>query len=145
VRSRSVAFFLSVLTVLVLVPSVVSAQYPTASLTISSSQVQLGDGVKFDWLCPGQLFSWQYVSLPFVYAQITVVRFQELPTSIAPYLSPPLPIVGGTLSYTPPTNGTFAVGLRCYYLGWAIGLGVFSCRYNICKSGGQFVVTPPPT
>lgn len=130
---------LSVLTVLLLVPNLVSAQYPPALLTISPVEVQLGGSVTFDWICPVQLLSWQYFSLPFIYAQITVNRVQEFPTSIVPYVSPPLPGVG-TLLYTPPTNGTFTAILRCHYLGTPIGLGDFSCPDSTCKSGGQFVV-----
>jgi len=136
---------LSVLTVLVLVSNLASAQSPPAVLTISSVNVQLGDTVNFDWVCPGELLSWQYYSLPFIYAQITINRVQEVPTSMTPYISPPLPGAGGPFSYTPPTVGTFTVILRCHYLGTAIGLGDFSCPTSTCKSGGQFVVTAPPT
>jgi len=140
-RVRYPTLFLSVLAILVLIPSLVSAQNPPALLTISSAQVQLGGTVSFEWFCPGELLSWQYLPLPFIYAQITVNRLQEFPTAMAPYVSPPLPGVGGPLSYTPPTKGTFTVTLRCHYLGFPIGLGDFSCPVNACKSGGEFVVT----
>ena len=134
---------LTVLAVLVPLPSLVSAQYPPAVLTISSLQVQLGSAVNFDWSCPGALPSWQYYALPFIYAQITINRVQELPTALPQYNSPYLPSVGGPFSYTPPTEGTFTVILRCHYLGTPIGLGDFSCSTSVCKSGGEFVVTPP--
>ena len=144
-RFGCLTILLTILTFLVLVPSSASAQYPTAFLTISQAEVQLGDNVNFEWGCPSQLLSWQYAPLPFIYAQITVNRVQEFPISIAPYASPLLLSVGGTLAYTPPTNGTFTVMLRCNYLGTPIGLGDFSCRSMMCKGGGQFVVTPPST
>ena len=130
--------------VLVLTSSSAYAQNPPALLTISSVQVELGNNVNFDWACPSQLLSWYY-ALPFIYAQITINRVQEVPTSMAPYVSPPLPYVGGPLSYTPPTVGTFTVVLRCHYLGTPIGLGDFSCPNSMCKSGGEFVVIPSPT
>jgi len=134
----------AVLLVLLLIPSWVSGQYPPALLTISPTEVQLGDSVNFSYNCPIQLVSWQYAALPFIYAQITVNRVQEYPTSIPPYVSPYLN-VAGTLSYTPPTAGTFTVILRCHYFGTAIGLGDFSCASIMCKSGGQFIVDAPPT
>ena len=136
---------LSVITVLVLVSNLASAQSPPAVLTISSVNVELGNSVNFDWVCPPELLSWQYYSLPFIYAQITINRVQEVPTAMTPYVSPPLPGTGGPLSYTPPTIGTFTVILRCHYLGTTIGLGDFSCPTSMCKSGGEFVVTMPPT
>ena len=135
--------FCCLLTVLVLVPNFASAQNWAASLTVSPVQLQLGGDVSLEWNCPGQLYSWQYgwqyAPMPFIYAQITVNRVQEFPTSIAPYHSPPLNL-GGTLPYTPPTSGTFTVILQCHYLGVPIGLGDFSCA-TVCRSGGQFVVT----
>jgi hypothetical protein len=136
---------LSLVTVLVLISSSASAQTPPALLAISSVQVQLGNGANFEWACPSQLLSWYYYALPFIYAQITINRVQEVPTSMTPYVSPPLPNVGGPFSYTPPTVGTFTVILRCHYLGTPIGLGDFSCPTSTCKTGGQFVVTAPPT
>ena len=136
---------LSLVLALVLTCNSASAQNPSALLTISSLQVQLGNSVNFEWACPSQLFSWYYYALPFIYAQITINRVQEVPTSMTPYISPPLPNFGGPFSYTPPTVGTFTVILRCHYLGTPIGLGDFSCPNSMCKSGGEFVVTPPPT
>jgi len=136
---------LFVMAVLVLAPGLVVAQYPPAVLTISPLQVQLGGSVNFEWSCPGELISWQNYALPFIYAQITVTRIQELPTTMAPYNSPYLPSAGGPFSYTPPTAGTFSAVLRCHYLGTPIGLGDFSCPSTLCKSGSQFVVTAPTT
>jgi|GEM_PF-5899054 len=136
---------LSLVSVLVLISNSASAQNPPALLTISSVQIQFGNNVNFDWACPSQQLSWYYSALPFIYAQITINRVQEAPTSMTPYVSPPLPNVGGPFSYTPPTAGTFTVILRCHYLGTPIGLGDFSCPNTMCKSGGEFVVTPPPT
>jgi hypothetical protein len=136
---------LSLVTVLVLISNSASAQNPPALLTISSDQVQLGNSVGFEWACASQLLSWYYYALPFIYAQITINRVQEVPTSMTPYVSPPLPNVGGPFSYTPPTVGTFTVLLRCHYLGAPIGLSDFSCPNNMCKSGGEFVVTSPST
>ena len=140
-RLRCLAFFLSVLSVLVLGPNSVGAQYATALFTISPVQVHVGDSVNFEWFCPSELLSWQFLPFPFIYAQISVNRVQEVPTSIAPYVSPPLPSVGGPLRYTPPTIGTFTAILRCHYLGTPIDRGDFSCAEDTCKSGGQFVVT----
>jgi hypothetical protein len=137
---------LSVLALLVSLPNLVYAQYPPALLTISPLQLQLGSTVNFDWSCPGALPSWQYYyTLPFIYAQITINRVQEVPTALPQYNSPYLPSVGGPFSYTPPTAGTFTVILRCHYLGTQIGLGDFSCSTSVCKSGGEFVVTSPQT
>lgn len=143
-RFRSMIFFLSLVTLLSLIPNLASAQYPPPLLTISPVQVQLGNLVTFQWVCPFQLLSWQYEPLPFIYAQITVNRVQEYPRSIPPYITAPL-TGAGTLSYAPRTNGTFTVILRCHYLGWPIGLGDFTCPSIECKSGGQFIVTPPTT
>jgi len=134
---------LASVTVLVLVSNSASAQSQPALLTISSVRVQLGNGVNFEWACPSQLLSWYYYALPFIYAQITINRVQDVPTSMTPVVSHPLPNVGGPFSYTPPTVGTFTVILRC--LGTPIGLGDFTCPTSTCKSGGQFVVTAPPT
>jgi hypothetical protein len=136
---------LSLVLALVLTCNSASAQNPSALLTISSLQVQLGNSVNFEWACPSQLLSGYYYALPFIYAQITINRVQEVPTSMTPYINPPLPNFGGPFSYTPPTVGTFTVILRCHYLGTPIGLGDFSCPNSMCKSGGEFVVTPPPT
>ena len=138
------AIFLLGLTVLIVVPTFASAQAPFALLTISPLQVQLNEGVTLEWFCPLELVSWQYYSLPFIYAQITVTRIQELPVSIAPYNSRYLP-PSGNMSYTAPTIGTFTAILRCHYLGASIGLGDFSCPSNLCKSGGEFVVTTSST
>jgi len=133
---------LAVLTFLVLVPNLAFAQTPVAVLTISPTSVQLGESVSFEWVCPNELMPWQPFPLPFIYAQITVNRMQEFPTSIPPYLSPFLP-PAGTLSYSPPTQGTFTVILRCHYYGASIDLGDFSCSSIACKTGGLFVVTAP--
>ena len=143
-RSDRLLVFLAVLTLLALIPNLASAQYPFALLTISPGEVQLGDGINFEWICPSQLLSWQFLPMPFIYAQIRVNRVQEVPTSIPPYVSPPLNGYG-RLTYTPPTSGTFTVTLECHYEGIPIGLGDFVCRDNACRSGGQFVVTPPPS
>ena len=136
--------FLSLLTLLALVPNLASAQYPSALLTISPGEVQLGNGVNFEWGCPSQLLSWQFTAIPFIYAQIRVNRVQEYPTSIPPYVTPPLYGVG-QLTYTPPTIGTFTVILECHYAGILTGPGDFVCRGTACRTGGQFIVTPPPT
>ena len=136
--------FLLGLAVLIVVPTFASAQAPFALLTISPLQVQLNEGITLEWFCPLELVSWQGYSLPFIYAQITVTRIQEYPVSIAPYSSHYLG-PGGNMSYTPPTVGTFTALLRCHYLGTAIGLGDFSCSSNLCKSGGEFVVTSSST
>lgn len=143
-RPGMASSFLMVLVTLILVPSLVAAQYPVAVLTISPTELQLGGSVSLEWTCPYQSESWQYLPLPFIYAQITVLRVQEYPKSIAPYVSPYL-YGTGTFSYTPPTNGTFSAILRCHYLGTNIGLGDFSCYSVMCKTGGQFVVTPSTT
>ena len=143
-RIRSLILLLSLVTVLALIPDLASAQYLPAFLTISPIEVQLGNDVSFQWICPSELFPWEYQPLPFIYAQITVNRVQEFPRSIPPNVIAPLPGVG-TLSYTPPTNGTFTVILRCYYLGWPIDLGDLTCPSVECKSGGQFIVTPATT
>jgi hypothetical protein len=134
---------LSALVVLVPLSNLVYAQYPPAVLTISPLQLQVGGAVNFDWSCPGELPSWYYYTLPFIYAQITINRVQELPTALPQYNSPYLPSTGGPFSYTPPTAGTFTVILRCHYLGTPIGLGDFSCSTSVCKSGGEFIVTSP--
>jgi hypothetical protein len=136
---------LSLVLALGLISNSASAQNPPALLIISSVQVQLGNSVNFEWACPSQLLSGYYYALPLIYAQITINRVQEVPTSMTPYVSPPLPNLGGPFSYTPPTVGTFTVILRCHYLGTPIGLGDFSCPNSTCKNGGEFVVTTPPT
>jgi len=145
-RRASLTVFLPVIALLVAAPCLAAAQswspnWP-ASLTITPVEVQLGEGVSLGWNCPSQLFSWQYawqyIPIPFIYAQITVNRMQEYPTAIPPYHSPFLNLAG-TLSYTPPTSGTFTVLLQCHYEGVPIGLGDFSCA-TVCRSGGQFVV-----
>jgi len=149
-RTRHLAHFgleailLLGLTVLILVPTFASAQAPLALLSISPLQVQLSEGVTLEWSCPLGLVSWQGYSAPFIYAQITVTRIQEYPVSIPPYTSHYLG-PSGNMSYTPPTVGTFTAILQCHYFGASIGLGDFSCPTNLCKSGGEFVVTNSST
>jgi len=150
-RFRHLAVLFPVALILALMIISVYAQYGGPSLTISPTTVQLGDAVNFNWGCPSGLIYYypsssshagSSATLPFIFAQITVTRMQEYPTSIPPYFSPQLQSLSGTLPYVAPTNGTFTAILRCYYDGSGVGLGYYSCP--ACRDGGQFVVTSPP-